>query len=43
MPQGTYLGDEFGDPIGQASRDTPPAQAVREHATDDRATASAAP
>ncbi|MFP1629919.1 hypothetical protein ACLB9X_33365 [Streptomyces sp. 5K101] len=43
MPQRTHLGDEFGDPIGQANRDTPPAQAVREHATDDRATAPPTP
>ncbi|MET8566114.1 hypothetical protein ABZV75_38215 [Streptomyces flaveolus] len=43
MPQRMHLGDEFGDPIGQANRDTPPAQAVREYATDHRATASAAP
>ncbi|MGC0335046.1 hypothetical protein [Streptomyces sp. SLBN-8D4] len=43
MPQHTHLSDEFGDPTGQANRDTPPAQAVREHATHDRATASAAP
>jgi hypothetical protein len=43
VPQRTHLGDEFGDPIGQANRDTPPAQAVREHATDDRATAPPTP